>query len=97
MFFINHLPERDYRWCFSDPFSSRDIKKAPPINQRSLSYLNPPWRNDQQTIASDLSILIAQDGISTSFPTKSGEVAKASQGHDPLPFLISNCKELVQR
>jgi hypothetical protein len=26
------------------------------------------------------------------------EVAKASQGHDPLPFLISiTCKELVQR
>jgi len=23
-----------------------------------------------------------------------GEVAKASQGHDPLPFLISDCKEL---
>jgi len=22
------------------------------------------------------------------------EVAKASQGHDPLPFLISDCKEL---
>jgi len=52
--------------------SSRHIKKAPPINQRSLSYLNPPWRNDQQTIASDLSILIAQDGISTSFPDASG-------------------------
>ena len=29
--------------------------------------------------------------------TRIGEVVKASQGHYPQPFLISNYKELVQR
>jgi hypothetical protein len=37
------------------------------------------------------------DGISTSFPPEAEEVAKASQGHDPRPFLISDVKELMQR
>jgi hypothetical protein len=37
------------------------------------------------------------DGFSTSFPLAAEEVAKASAGHDPLPFLISEIKELVQR
>ena len=50
------------------------------------------------TIASDLSILrLSRMELAPAFPMPREEVAKASQGHDPLPFLISELKELVQR
>ena len=50
------------------------------------------------TIASDLSILqLSRMELAPAFPMPREEVAKASQGHDPLPFLISDIKELEQR
>ena len=60
--------------------------------------MNPLQRVDQQTNASDLSVpIISGMELAPAFQINPKEVAKASQGHDPLPFLISDIKELVQR
>ncbi len=44
-----------------------------------------------------LPVLFGTDGCSTLLTVVRWRVAKASQGHFPLPFLISDRKELVQR
>ena len=71
-------------------------KKAPPINQRSLSYMHRFRETDQLLRLTYLSRICGME-LAPAFPMPREEVAKASQGHYPLPFLISDVKELMQR
>jgi hypothetical protein len=66
-------------------------KKAPPIDQRSLCIMGRLHGNIQ-LVASDLSVPFSGMELAPAPPLPRWEVAKASQGHDPLPFWISDVK-----
>jgi hypothetical protein len=82
-------------FIFSRP--GTENKKAPPIKSEEPEYIEA-GKAYQVTIASDLSVpFLHEMELAPVLPLPREEVAKASQGHDPLPFLISDIKELMQR
>lgn len=88
------LPYELHEKMYRHKKSSSDLPTGRQVNQKSLYF-----QFEIRSCYSDLSAfdIAVKVGVGTLFRPKSEQVVKASSGHIPLPFLISeNVKERAQ-
>jgi hypothetical protein len=93
-----YIVKEDYRdvACYVSFTQDHKQKSSPDKSDELLNIVRGIFRSIDLTYLSasrrmELAPFSEREG------TRIEEVVKASQGHNPQPFLISNCKELVQR